>query len=635
MIAITVDRARSFRQARRHTVLVRALRLTLPLAAVLSLASYSMGVSVRFKAGSGNLTTGPVAFSTDSLTMLNPRYEGFNKDGSKYIVTATNAVQDWQQQGPVALNEISGQLVQINQNVVRLISKRGSFDNKSNQLELMDNIRIRGDDGMRADLSRATFFLKESRIVSKEPVAIDMAAGQIRANEMELLQSVRQAIFGNGVRTRLRPEPRAAAPAPAAIQASPNRTIEASDSPVDVESHTLRIDDSKKTAVFTGDVIARQGEATLRTQELEAQYQGAPLGMPGAQPVPNSAAPTTGSLTRLITRSDVVLTNGVDRVTSNAADFDAVKETAILQGNVVVTKDRNVLRGNRLALDQKAGTTRLSSPAEAGLAAGRISARFYQAAGSPGQPMAKKSDPAAAGDASGLVFHTDPNAPIDIDADTLDVLDKSKTATFRGAVRAVQGDFAIRTMELIATYSGDAGLTTAAAGSAKQPAAQLQRVRANQHVEITSSNGQSATGDWAEFDVNGNRIVIGGKVALKRDGSVVYGPKAIIDMTTGVAYMEHDARVAGPAISRSPTEQRAPYALPDLPAKKPLVKAPEVPAFATDPNACPPGRQCAVLDPKSVAGAKPDPGKEAARVPKTSRPESGAPGWNSTTNRAN
>ena len=55
-------------------------------------------------------------------------------------------------------------------------------------------------------------------------------------------------------------------------------------------------------------------------------------------------------------------------------------------------------------------------------------------------------------------FKVDPNAPMDIEADTLDVYDATKQAVFRGNVKAQQGDFVVRTVELTAFYTGQAGL---------------------------------------------------------------------------------------------------------------------------------------------------------------------------------
>ena len=55
-------------------------------------------------------------------------------------------------------------------------------------------------------------------------------------------------------------------------------------------------------------------------------------------------------------------------------------------------------------------------------------------------------------------FKSDPNAPIEIEADTLDVLDASKKAVFTGNVWAKQGEMVVRTVELTAFYTGQSGL---------------------------------------------------------------------------------------------------------------------------------------------------------------------------------
>jgi LPS export ABC transporter protein LptC/lipopolysaccharide transport protein LptA len=669
LVAATADRARSFAQARRHTLLVRALRLMLPIGALLAVASYGAGFNLSLRFKGGKLEVPSVALSTENLTMSNPRYEGFNKDGSKFVVTAKTAVQDIrQQQGPIQLNVIDGRMMQPNNTVFTVTAPRGLFDNAANKLELFDDIKVRSSDGMRADLTQATVYTKDNRIVSTQPVAIDMAAGQIRANEMDLKQGAKQVTFSNGVMTRLKSEPKPASQPVAQPKGTVGpRMIGTTDGPVDVASHSLHVDDGKKTAVFKGEVVAKQGEATLRAPELQAFYEGAPLPVPGAAPSAADAAPS-GKLKRLVVPTDVTLTQGADRVTSDAADFDAIKQTAILlgrvvmtsgadrratsdradldsasdsallSGNVVVTQEKNILRGARLSVDRKAGVTRLWTPVAAGQPAGRIAAHFVQAA-STAPRVAPKATPPTTNDASGFVFRTDPNAPIDIDADTLDVLDKAKTATFRGTVHAVQGGFVIRTPELVATYSGEAGLSSAAADG-KQTSAQLTRVRANQKVDVTSADGQSASGDWADFDVKANTVTIGGNVVLKKGASLAYAPKAIIDMATGMTYLEKESQPAGARVTNSPTEQRAPYTLPDLPAKKEVGPS-TPPAFDGNPAACPPGRMCIKIDPKdgasSQAGTKPG-GKKGQNVPwqtdvaappKQKVPAAAASGWSS------
>jgi lipopolysaccharide export system protein LptA len=535
--------------------------------------------------------------------------------------------------------------------------------------------------------------MKEHKIVSTQPVQIEMAAGRIDGQNMVLLQQKREVFFDNGVVAKLRPETKTAKSPSQTAKPGEQRMIGASDAPVDITSKSLRVDDTTKIATFSTGVIAKQGQATLETNELEAFYAGQAIAATGTAATPEQAEANKGKLTRLVSKGDVVLTQGTDRVTSNGADFDAVTEkavltgnvvmvsaerrassdradldtkteaavltgnvvissgpdqrsksdradlnnkaeTALLTGNVVVDQGRNRLQGRRLAVDRKAGNMTLTSPAENGLPADRIAARFYQndATGTPSKPAAKKPAPAAPqADAGGWSFRTDPGAPIDITSETLNVVDKNHTATFSGAVHAVQGYFTIKTPELVATYSGQAALagTPKAAGSAPTPpggGAQMQKIRANGKVEVTSSDNQSVVGDWAEFDVKGNKVVVGanpGKhVVLKKGDSVGYAPKVTIDMLTGLSTFEQLDRTAPAADSVRKNPEFVPGQLPDL------VKAGEkasVPTFASNPTACPPGRQCMKIDPKDANR----PADGAAKSPKAAVP-AGSPaggGW--------
>src|SRR5262249_61208172 len=225
--------------------------------------------------------------------------------------------------------------------------------------------------------------------------------------------------------------------------------------PVDVSADQLYVNDNDKTALFMGKVVAQQGTSTLKTPELHITYEGkaAVEQLTGAA----SPEPAQGSqLSRLVAKNGSVVTMGLDRrVSSNRAEFDAKADTALFSGDVVVHQQKNVLQGARLLIDRKAGTSRLESPAEDGQPAGRIAATFYQDSdGKAGAHAKRKAPTAAPSGHEGVMgsFKMDPNAPMDIEADTLDVYDAEKRAIFRGNVKSKQGDFVVRTVELIAFY---------------------------------------------------------------------------------------------------------------------------------------------------------------------------------------
>ncbi|MFA5900850.1 MAG: LPS export ABC transporter periplasmic protein LptC, partial [Hyphomicrobium sp.] len=557
--ATAADRARNFARARRHTGVVRTLRLLLPATAVGVVVIY-FGMILN---GAGWVEGMPglviPRIMPDNLTMDNPRYEGFNKDGGAYVITAKTAMQDLVNTEHIQLNDINGDLTDAKKSKTNLKAAQGDFNTKTNELELSGGIDIVAESGLRAKLSRATIQTKENIIFSKEPVLVELPAGKIRSNEMRMLNKSREIAFVGDVEAHLTPR-QDDKQTEAAKPASP--LIGSGKGPIDIKANRLDIDDTGKTATFTGNVKAQQAEASLETAELEVVYEGGDAGNAG---VPGAGA----KIQRITSKSPVVMTRAPkDRVTGDSLDYDAIGQVAVvngdvkmqsgadrrasadkatvdqladtimLSGNVVAVQGRNQLKGERLYAEQKTGRTQLSSPAVGGGEPGRISTRFFRGDPSGGAQSAKQKIKHAVADAAGAplgVFQTDPTAPIDIDALRLDVDDRSKQAVFKGDVHAVQGDFIVRTSSLRAFYTGSAGLAEQADPSAPKPAADITRIEARGKVIVTSKNGQNANGEWADFDVKNNQVVLGGDVVLTQGKNVVRGTKLTINMVTGEA----------------------------------------------------------------------------------------------------
>jgi LPS export ABC transporter protein LptC len=625
------DRARDFRRAGRHTSLVRILRLGLPIAAAGCTAFYGLTLGVSWQIGKGRLNMGEVHVTADDLTMKNPSYFGLTKEGGRYEVRAKQAVVEFNQQAPIKLIDVDGDLVQTNNVVTKLKAKHGLLDNTKNELELYDGIEIDASNGLKARMTRATVYSKENRIVSKLPVDVWMPTGRVTGSAMTLRTDTRQSTFVGDVTVRLVSAAPASQPGQVVQPAQPGAVFgRDARQPVDVKSETLHVDDFAKTAVFMGQVVAVQGDTMLKTPELRVAYEGK-----AADQLTGPATPEAGGeasrLSRLAAINGSVVTIGTDRrIVSDQADFDAKADTALFTGNVLVNQQRNVLQGQRLFVDRKAGRTRLETPAAGGQPAGRIAATFYQ--NQPAATPAQKAKSAAADAATSVAaatqqnvlgtFKTDPNAPIDIESDTLDVVDSAKQAIFRGNVKSQQGDFIVRTVEMTAFYTGQTGFGMGSAGEAgadkaaqngAQGGTQLTRVEAKQKVLITSKDGQTATGDWAIFDVKANTVLLGDRVIVSRGKDVAQGPRLKIDLTTGMYRFELEAEPAvasaGPATSAS-----APQTAP-------------APPPSTDPTtrACPPGKQCLLVYPGDLRATAKETAKKV--VPQATAPDKASDGW--------
>ncbi|MCB1510174.1 MAG: LPS export ABC transporter periplasmic protein LptC [Hyphomicrobiaceae bacterium] len=657
VIASSHDRSRAFRQARRHSWLVRALRLLLPITAIGLMASYGVFMQrrIHIEAGShkGVLTTGPIIPSFDNLSMANPRYDGFNeKDGSSFTITARKAITDLSPDKPVALEVIDGNMLQRDGTRIKLAAAQGLYQQKTQELELFNGIRIRTSSGMRARLSRAHVNPKTGIITSRHPVDVWMPTGHVRGNTMLLKQKIREVTFNDGVAVRLLPQnkpktpakPDARGKAPAKKPANPNMIDLAnnSDQPVDVTSQKLIVQDNQHTAFFDGNVRVVQGPVVLTSRQLEIVYEnknqpGSPQTKPSAGTTPGAASIDTAKAikdvvivrddTRIVTEvahffakrnlvimeGGVVITAGIDRkAIGDRAEVHTDTNDMILTGrSVVLTQGQNVLRGGHLLVNRDTGRMVLTEPG----GTKRITAHFMPRQPAAGAQPKKAPKAKPQGQQNGFTFRTNPNAPVDIESATLHVDDKAHTATFREKVVAIQDGFKIEAPVLVAHYQGSAGLvpgseaknpwkttTQGTNGKKNQDATtRLTHIVAHTDVLVTSRDGDRARGQHAIFDAAANTITMTGNVVLEQGNQVVRGPKLVIDLTTGISRMETFGRL--PAASG-----------------KTAIAPPPV-TDKNNPNACG-GRMCAIIYPQQLKeerqrrrGASPPPGGGAKRQP--------------------
>jgi lipopolysaccharide export system protein LptA len=146
--------------------------------------------------------------------------------------------------------------------------------------------------------------------------------------------------------------------------------------PVDVNSDSLEVYQNEQKAIFVGNVVAVQGDSTLKTPRLVVYYENTnaagangddkagaspDAGKPEAAPAKTSTAPSSqSSIKRLEASGGVVVTSQDQKATGDNGVFDMATNTAVLTGNVVMTQGANVVRGKELHVDLKTGLAKVS-----------------------------------------------------------------------------------------------------------------------------------------------------------------------------------------------------------------------------------------------------------------------------------
>jgi lipopolysaccharide export system protein LptA len=160
--------------------------------------------------------------------------------------------------------------------------------------------------------------------------------------------------------------------------------------------------------------------------------------------------------------------------------------------------------------------------------------------------QAPSAGPASSGPARSLQAENK-DAPVQIEAATLEVHDKSKTATFSGNVQVVQGDTTMKCRSLVVFYGQEVGLgeATAQASNAtnvKSPrgAQNIRRIEARGAVTVITKD-QSASGDLGIYDLKTKTITLSGNVVVSQGQNVIHGERVVVDTETGNARVESGA----------------------------------------------------------------------------------------------
>ena len=135
--------------------------------------------------------------------------------------------------------------------------------------------------------------------------------------------------------------------------------------------------------------------------------------------------------------------------------------------------------------------------------------------------------------AQGIKNHNS-NAPVDFEADRIEVQDRADRAVLAGNVKVRQGGLALDAARLTVAYTG--------AITAGNPT--VQRLDASGGVTVRSAS-ETARGEFASYDLNRRLITMIGGVTLNQGSNVLRGGRLVIDLATGRSVV--DGRSSGSA----------------------------------------------------------------------------------------
>jgi lipopolysaccharide export system protein LptA len=144
--------------------------------------------------------------------------------------------------------------------------------------------------------------------------------------------------------------------AASAQQGAPTKGMLNPDAPIDVTADSFVADANAKTGVYTGNVVIHQGEVRMRANVVRAHI------------VDNKPD-------KIFAQGRVVVDAPSGVATGDNGVYEVNPRLITLTGNVVLTKDKNVMRGQQLVVNLITGQATLDG---GGGKHGRVQALFSQ-----------------------------------------------------------------------------------------------------------------------------------------------------------------------------------------------------------------------------------------------------------------
>jgi lipopolysaccharide export system protein LptA len=143
--------------------------------------------------------------------------------------------------------------------------------------------------------------------------------------------------------------------------ARPNLGID-SNQPIAVNADSFLADLNGETGTYTGNVIVTQGAVKLHADEVKVSAPG-------------------GRASRMEAQGHVVLDSPSGHAVGDSGVYEVAQQLLRLNGNVVLTKEANVMRGSALEVSMATGIARLTAGGQTqpGQPPGRVQGLFVPA----------------------------------------------------------------------------------------------------------------------------------------------------------------------------------------------------------------------------------------------------------------
>ena len=148
--------------------------------------------------------------------------------------------------------------------------------------------------------------------------------------------------------------------------------------PIKIDANKLDVFDKEGRAVFTGDVVAVQGESTMKCTIMTVFYEQRDQNGGQAAPAPAAQGTDDSAIKKIDCKGPVTIVSRTQVATGENATFDRGSNKILLTGNATLSDGPNVTKGERVLYDINTGVANIETTP-----GGRVRALFVPGNGGP------------------------------------------------------------------------------------------------------------------------------------------------------------------------------------------------------------------------------------------------------------
>lgn len=183
-----------FARAKRHTGLVRVLKIALPAIAVLIVLGIVAALVLRSISGP-SIEIGNISIDDGKLVMQEPRLNGFDEKKRPFSVSAAKAIQNVENPARVALEMISAKLPVEDGVFATITAGNGLYDAEAKTLVLSEEVQVVTNNGMQLNLQDADMNIGTGMLRTENPIFAKSKEAEITSNSLLVENNGERVVF--------------------------------------------------------------------------------------------------------------------------------------------------------------------------------------------------------------------------------------------------------------------------------------------------------------------------------------------------------------------------------------------------------------------------------------------------------